>query len=525
MNVFDLLDIASSIVPARTSLVTERSDEARFTFAETRDRVRRTAGALKSLGVRAGDRVALMDVNGPAHVEFCFACGLLGAVFVPLNYRAKMGEIAWTLAEIGPRAVVGGSRYVPLLKQARREAKSSCVGVSLGDSHEDWYGYEASLGPSSPVDSAPQRGDTDAAMIMFTSGTSSHPRGVVLSHASFCSFVMANVTPADPGPHTEERNILSAPLHHVAGAQALMSSVYAGRTLVLQPQFEPEGWLALAERERVNRAMLVPTMLKSLLECPKFEESDLSSLRVITYGAAAMPERVLAQALDKLPHVQFINAFGQTETAATITMLSPEDHDLSGPSDEREKRRRRLTSIGKPLPDVEVCIVDKKGGEVAPGEVGEIVARGERLMKGYWNQPEATAAAVHNGWLHTGDLGWEDEDGYIFLAGRGREFIKRGGEMISPEEVEEVLEDHPAVAEAAIIGLPDETWGEMVHAVVVAAPGACPAPEALIEHCRERLAGYKKPEAVHFVDELPKSQLGKVMKGELRERFHGIMRE
>jgi len=329
------------------------------------------------------------------------------------------------------------------------------------------------------------------------------------------------VAPADPV--AEERTLLSVPLYHVAGFQTMMAGIYAGRVTVLQPQFEPGEWLQLVERERVNRAMMVPTMLKALMDHPRFSEFDLSSLRVITYGAAPMPERVILEAIERFPGVQFINAFGQTETAATITMLPPEDHVLEGTPEEIEKKRRRLRSIGRPLPDVEVRIVDEHGREVPTGTVGEIVARGPRVMKGYWSPGDAPGQAqeaVRDGWVYTGDLGRTDGDGYIYLEGRAKEFINRGGELISPEEVEEVLGEHPAVAEAAVIGVADETWGEVVHAVVVLRPGGRASEEDLAEFCRERLASFKKPEKVHFADDaLPRNALGKILRPQLRERF------
>jgi acyl-CoA synthetase (AMP-forming)/AMP-acid ligase II len=234
-----------------------------------------------------------------------------------------------------------------------------------------------------------------------------------------------------------------------------------------------------------------------------------------------MPLEVLKRALRAFPHARFINAFGQTETAATITMLAPEDHVIPPglPPEEEERRLKRLTSIGKPLPDVEVRIVDEQGNEVPPGVVGEIVARGPRLMKGYWKQEEATRQTIRGGWLYTGDLGYRDEEGYIYLAGRAKDFIKRGGEMVSPEEVEQCLMAHPAVDEAAVIGVPDEEWGERVRAIVVLKQGARATEEELIEHCRQRLASFKKPESVVFVEELPRNPLGKVLKRVLREQF------
>jgi acyl-CoA synthetase (AMP-forming)/AMP-acid ligase II len=323
--------------------------------------------------------------------------------------------------------------------------------------------------------------------------------------------------PADPDE--EERNILTVPLYHIAGMQAVISAIYGGRTLIIQRQFEPEEWMTLVETERADRAMMVPTMLKMLMEHENFSSHDLSSLKVITYGAASMPLEVIKRAIAEFPGTSFINAFGATETAATITMLPPEDHMLTGTEEEVEKKLKRLSSIGKPLDDVEVRILGEDGEPMPVGEVGDIVARGGRVMKGYWNMEEATAETIRGGWLFTGDLGYEDEEGYIFLSGRAKDFIKRGGEMISPEEVEQVLQSHPAIDEAAIIGIPDLDWGERVRAIVVAKAGVVVDEADVIEFCRQRLASYKKPESVVVTSELPRNPLGKVLKTTLREQF------
>ena len=241
-------------------------------------------------------------------------------------------------------------------------------------------------------------------------------------------------------------------------------------------------------------------------------------MRVITYGAAPMPVPVIRQAIEEFPGVRFINAFGQTETASTITMLPPEDHVLEGTPDEVEVKLRRLSSIGKPLEDVEVMIVDEEGKPVAAGEVGEIVARGARMMKGYWQQQDATVDTIKGGWVYTGDLAYQDEDDYIYLAGRARDFIKRGGEMISPEEVEQVLMAHPQVEEAAIIGVPDLEWGEEVRALVVRRSEAVDE-STLIDHCSQHLSSFKRPRSVVFIDQLPRNVMGKVMKRDLREEY------
>lgn len=517
MNTLDLLNIAASIVPDRTALVAGGETTNRVSYGVLAERARRLATAFKNAGVGPGDRVALMEVNSPEQVEACFACAQSDAIFVPVNFRARPTEVRWMLRDLDACVVIAGHRYVPVVEEALNDAGPRPRLIALGPaSPSGWQSYSRLVADSPPSDATPAAGDTDPTLIMFTSGTSARPKGVVLTHASFCSYVLENVTPADPDPGSEERAILTVPLYHIAGIQALMAAIYGGRTIVLQPQFEAEDWMRLVQTERVTRAMLVPTMLKSLLEHPAFGAYDLSSLRVITYGAAAMPAQVLEGAIEAFPQAQFINAFGQTETAATITMLGPEDHVLRGSPEEIDKKRRRLRSIGKPLPDVEVRVVDEQGAEVPPGVVGEIVARGPRLMQGYWGRPDATAEVIREGWLQTGDLGYRDEDGYIFLQGRAREIIKRGGEMISPEEVEEALQGHPAVAEAAVVGMPDATWGEVVHAVVALRPGATATAGELIEHCRQQIASYKKPEKVHFLRALPRNQLGKVLRGELK---------
>ena len=354
---------------------------------------------------------------------------------------------------------------------------------------------------------------------MYTAGTTGRPKGVPLRHSGFVSYVLESVEPANPD--VEERNLLSVPLYHIAGIQAMLAAVYGGRTLVLMRQFEVKEWMETVQQERVTRAMLVPTMLKWVVENPEFKEYDLKSLKVITYGAAPMPFEVINRAINELPWVRFINAFGQTETASTITSLGPEDHIIEGTDEEREKKLKRLTSsIGRPLPDVEVKIVDEEGNALSTSEVGEILAKGPRIMAGYWGDEQKTSQVLtSDGWLRTGDKGWMDEEGYIYLAGRGDDMIIRGGENISPEEVENVLYSHPKIEEAAVIGVSDPDWGQEPRAIVVLKKGESGTEEELIEYCRSRLTGFKRPRSVIFVDSLPRNQLGKVLKKELRERY------
>jgi len=362
-------------------------------------------------------------------------------------------------------------------------------------------------------------GDEDVTILMYTSGTTGRPKGVPLAHNAFVSYVLENVDPANP--EIAERNLLTVPLYHVAGIQAMLAAIYGGRTLVLMKQFEVKEWMETIQRERATRAMLVPTMLKRVIDDPDFTRYDLSSLKVITYGAAPMPFEVIHKAIQVMPWARFINAFGQTETASTITTLSPEDHIIEGTEEEKAKKLRRLTSsIGKPLPDVEVKIVDDEGKALPPLGVGEILAKGPRIMTGYWRDEQKTSQVMTgDGWLRTGDMGYIDEEGYVYLTGRMDDMIIRGGENISPEEVEDVLHSHPRVEEASVIGIPDVEWGQEVRAVVVLKRGETATPEEIMEHCRERLAGFKRPRSVVFVDALPRNPMGKVLRKKLREEY------
>jgi acyl-CoA synthetase (AMP-forming)/AMP-acid ligase II len=354
---------------------------------------------------------------------------------------------------------------------------------------------------------------------MYTSGTTGRPKGVPLRHNAFVSYVLDNVDPASP--EIEERNLLTVPLYHVAGIQAMLAAIYGGRTLVLMRQFEVKEWMETIEREQATRAMLVPTMLKRVIDDLDFSKYNLTSLKVITYGAAAMPFEVISKAIKVMPWARFINAFGQTETASTITTLGPEDHVIEGTEEEKAKKVKRLTSsIGKPLPDVEVKIVDEEGKALPLLEVGEILARGPRVMTGYWKDEQKTSQVMTpDGWLRTGDMGWMDEEGYVYLAGRADDMIIRGGENISPEEVEEVLRSHPKVEEAAVIGISDPEWGQEPRALVVLKKGEVATSEEMIEHCRSKLAGFKRPRSVVFIDALLRSAMGKVLRKKLREQY------
>ncbi len=515
MNTAEFLSISQAICPDKTAIIFEGK---RFTYTQLNERCNRLANALSSMGVKKGDRVAIMQVNCNQYVEAYFATARLGAIFVPLNFRAKEDEISYMLQNAEARVMLVGDRYLDLVEKIRSAVKVRTY-ISLDKPAKGFLFYEEVLSSASSEEIMKEVEESDVSILMYTAGTTGRPKGVPLTHQSFVSYVLGNVEPADPD--TREVNLLSVPLYHIAGCQAMIAAIYGGRTIAMMRQFEANEWIQIVQREKANRAMLVPTMLKRIIDHPDFDKFDLSSLKVITYGAASMPFEVIKKAIRVLPRARFINAFGQTETASTITALGPEDHVLDGTPKEIEKKLRRLSSsIGKPLPDVEMKVMDEQGKEVPVGETGEIVARGPRIMQGYWKDAEKTAKAfTKDGWLKTNDMGWQDEENYFYLAGRGDDMIIRGGENISPEEVENAIGSHPAVEEVAVIGVPDDEWGQQPRAVVVLKHGAKATAEEIMEHCRTRLSSFKKPQSVVFVDTLPRNPMGKILKRVLRQEY------
>jgi acyl-CoA synthetase (AMP-forming)/AMP-acid ligase II len=517
MNTTEFLTITSAICPDKEAIVFEGK---RYTFAQLGERTNRLGSALMGIGVQKDESVATLMVNCNYCIETYFAVAKMGGVFVPLNFRAKGNELTYMLNTAEATTVFVGERYLELVESIKPNLTTMKHFISLDKPHQGMLFYNDLLKSGSPDDIFTDISDDDMTILMYTAGTTGFPKGVMLTHKSFTVYVLDNVTP--PDTETVEKNILTVPLYHVAGIQAMMAAVYGGRTLVIERQFEPTEWMGLVQQEKASRAMMVPTMLKQLIDHPKFKDYDLSSLRVITYGAAPMPLEVIKKAINVFPKVSFINAFGQTETASTITSLSPEDHVITGATEaEREKKLKRLASIGKPMADVEMKIIDESGKELPLGEVGEIVARGPRVMTGYWKDEEKTKKTIDkDGWVHTGDMGYRDEDGYFFLAGRATDLIIRGGENISPEEVENVIFAHPKIDDVAVIGVPDEDWGEVPKAICVVKEGCedC-TPEEVMEYCRQNLASYKRPRSVIFVKELPRSSVGKVLKRVLREDY------
>ena len=514
MNTSEFLMIAASVVPDRVA--TACNGDSR-TFAQLQERVNRLANALQSLGVGKGDKVAVLGLNSIPYVETYYACAKLGTVFVPLNYRAKKDELSYMVNNAEAKVMFVGERYLDLTAAIRPQFETVRHFVCYDARPEGMTPYEDLLALHEPEEIFTDVEDTDATIILYTSGTTARPKGVVLTYLAMSVYVTNTVEPANPESH--DVTLLSVPVYHVAGATAILSSVWGGRTLVILPQFEPQAWLEAVQTHRVTHSFVVPTMLKRVMEHPDFDKYDLSSLRLIAYGAAPMPYEVVTKAIGVFK-CGLMNAYGQTESTSTLTFLGPEDHEIpEGLAEEREKKLKRLRSVGRAMDDVVVAIVDPQGELLPPGQEGEIVAQGARLMSGYLGLHDETDEAMRGGWLHTGDIGWMDEDGYIYITGRTKDLIVRGGENIAPGEVEAVLEEHPAISEAAVIGVPDVEWGEEVKAVVVAEGGEKPSPEELTTFVKQRLASYKAPKYYAFTQELPRNYLGKVLKTDLRQQY------
>jgi acyl-CoA synthetase (AMP-forming)/AMP-acid ligase II len=515
VNTTHFLTIPATIVPDQEIVVFEG---CRQTYQETTTRVQRLAAALAARGISRGDRVAVLDTNSSRYLEAYFATSLLGAVFVPLNYRATAEELAYMVITADARLLMVGARYGSLVSGLRDRLLCVTHYVAMESPQPQMVCFEALVAQAAGDASEVEVDEEDVNILMYTSGTTGRPKGVMLTYGDFVAYVCGHTELADGTPRGAA--LLCVPLYHIAGIASMMTSCFSGRRLVILRQFEPTEWLETVQRERITQAFLVPTMLKRVLDHPDFGRYACASLEVLAYGAAPMPASVIRRAIAMFPPtVGFVNAFGQTETTATVTMLLPEDHRLEGSPQAIERKLQRLSSIGRALPDVEVRIVDPEGVDVARGEIGEITVRTPRLMKGYVSQSDATAQTIVNGWLHTRDMGWMDADGYLYLVGRKDDLIIRGGENISPAEVEAVLHTHPAIEEAAIIGVPDVDWGEQVMAIVVPRADSTLTVEEVIDWCHQRLASFKKPASVQFVRELPRNPLGKVLRKDLREKF------
>jgi acyl-CoA synthetase (AMP-forming)/AMP-acid ligase II len=516
--------LAASVARDPAALAVRDSRTA-LTFAQLHDLVEAIAAGLARSGIVAGDRVAVLAHNRVETIALYFAAARLGAVLLPVNWRLLAKEVDWILAHAGARMVISEPRFgrglgAPGLRIVLR--------VEGEDDPPGWQSFEAVLArdgvaPTARVDgrSEQRRAPDEPAIQMYTSGTTGRPKGAVLGHRAVTAMTAAWLRDM-PLAGQRSRFLQVTPLFHVGGMLMVMSTVAAGSALHLLPEFDPVDALATIVRERITHTLMVPAMIQWALHEHRLAPKVYPHLELIAYGAAPMPTATLLEARSVF-RCDFLQGYGLTETAGVITTLTPEDHRwLTGAPPPR------LASAGRAVECSEVRVVDDHGDECARGRagevpepalVGEIVARGANLMLGYHADDAATAEAYVDGWFRTGDLGWVDEEGFIYIVDRRKDMLLVGGENVYPREVEVQLLLHPGVRDAAVIGIPHDTWGEEVLAFVVAEPGHDLEPRALIRHCRAQLARFKCPTRVEIVDSVPRNAAGKLQKGLLRAPY------
>jgi acyl-CoA synthetase (AMP-forming)/AMP-acid ligase II len=511
MRLFDVLDFrAREQGDAEFAIQGDRH----MTYREALQATNRLANALIGAGLQIGDRIGILSKNSVEYVLLYFAAAKAGVVPVPLNYRLAPGEWRYILNDASAKLLIAAGDYPQAIDPIRGELTAVERFVALDspaaigwDDYRRWVAEQPAMPPDRPITA-----DHDLYQ-MYTSGTTGHPKGAVLTHAT----VIAHLTQVgfaleiQPG----ERVLLVAPVFHTAAANAAaFPCVYAGGCLYIQADFNPVEVVRALSEERIGLAVFVPAMIQAcLMAVPDVAQRRYDDLRRIHYGASPIAEPTLRRAIDVF-QCDFSQGYGLTEATAGLTVLSPADHRRA-----LAEQPGLLLSAGRATVGTELRIVDSNGDPVPNGAIGEVVGRGPQMMKGYWNQPEATTEALRNGWLHTGDAGVIDGEGYLYIQDRVKDMIVSGGENIYPRVVEEVLFQHPAIADAAVIGVPDERWGETVKAIVVLRQGMTADAEQIMDFCRGKLGGFERPRSVDFVAALPRNPSGKLLKRVLREPY------
>ena len=465
--------------------------ERRRTYAELGSRCRRLAGALSGLGLSRGDRVGVIGLNSDQYLELYLTVPAAGFVLVPVNSRLAPAEMQAILEDAGVRVLFAGGTYPGAAGVERTFA--------LPDGYEDLISTAGEVPLGEGVD------EDDLAVLFYTSGTTGAAKGAMHSHRSLVSSGLHFMA---TWPFAQDtRWLVASPMFHTGGTIAMLATVWAGGTHVIMPSFDPDLALDLIEREGVTHTLLVPTMLAAAAGAQLARPRQVSSLRYLSHGASPVAAETLKRARRAFPQAELLHIYGTTEATPITTLLPHEERVLDTP---------REGSCGQPAVGVDVRVIDAAGADQPPGTVGEVVVRSPSVMAGYWQKPEETAQVLTGDWYHTGDLGYRDEESYLFLVDRAKDMIISGGENVYSTEVENALAAHPSVAEAAVFGIPDERWGEAVHAVVVC--GEDVPPEELIAHCRARIARFKVPRQIEVQTEpLPKSAAGKILKRQLRD--------
>lgn len=512
MTFADILDQASFKYSDKTAV---RFEDYSFTYAELKGRVDSLSASLLALGLRKGDRIAVLAPNCHQYLELYLAAATTGTVLVPLNTRLNSQELAVVLNDCQPAAMVVEQEFLECFEDLRPQASSVKLFLHIGRPFQGSVDYEGLVHRDSPFTRS-RAADDDLLCILYTGGTTGFPKGAMSTNGSW----MANTLNALPvlGVSRDDVNLVMTPLFHTAAVWPALLHLYAGGTTVITRKFEVRSTLQAIETERVTFCHPVLSQVVSLLEDPESGKYDLSSLRTMQCSMN-LPVPVFRRALKVFGNI-IVPGYGLTE-AGPMAALMPRQEMASweamGSTD--SALPRRYGSCGTAAPNVQIKLVDAAGSEVPRGEVGEITIKSQSVMRGYWNRPDATAQALRNGWLHTGDMARMDEDGFLYFVDRKSGMIKTGGESVYPKEVEDAIASHAAVLEVAVFGVPDKRWGETVRALVALRQGAEATAEELIAHCRQRIASYKKPTSIDFIEALPRNPSGKVIKAELRARY------
>ena len=533
-QVFTLLTEAAARWPERPAVTYQGVTQ---TWHETLLRCRAQASVFAQAGIERGDRVAYLGFNSNVCFEGYFAPPAIGAVFVPLNFRLAIGELIECLDDCTPRLLIcEPTFYSQALALLEACASVNCVFVTgsvldfdnakrhgveingvIQSLPDEMRSLEASIAEiiagASVADMQPSSFE-ETLILFYTGGTTGRSKGVMLSNKNF----LCNTSGSVPLYKMQDGwcFLIVGPLFHIAAGARIFSCAVLGGHAIILPKFDVPEVLESIANYRINSATLVPTMFQMLIDNPLFATADLSSMQMVASGAAPMPMALQHRVIKAFAGINLYQTYGMTEAAPIVTSLDSQYHVVSGPGSEK------LGSVGRPAPHVQLRIIDEQGADLPRGETGEVLARGDNIMTGYWNLPEQTAVALKDGWYHTGDAGYIDADGFLFLEGRVKDMIVSGGENIYPIEIENVLSSHPAVHQCAVIGVPHETWGEAVHAVILLddAVSEAPTERELITYCRERIATYKCPVSVSFrIEPMPLSPINKILKTELRKPF------
>ncbi|MEW6614655.1 MAG: long-chain-fatty-acid--CoA ligase [Thermodesulfobacteriota bacterium] len=495
--------------PNKTAVV---SGDYTFTFKEFNERVNKLANTLADLGVKKGDRIAALLNNCHQYVELYCAAPKGGFVLVPLNYMLSGKELAFIINNSGANTLFLGEKYIDTINSVRGDLKGVKHFITIGTPAEGMISYEELISRYPADEPKAEIGEDDLAYLLYTSGTTGLPKGVMHNHRSMLEIVTQYVIL--PDLKRDDVDLITIPLYW--GPSLLLHILphfYVGSTIVVLKEFNPDVVLKTIETEKVSTTLMPPSFIISLLNHPGLDQYNISSLRSIVFGGEIMPVEVLNRAIGVFGNI-FAHIYGLMEITP-VTYFHEDDLVLDGPPEVL----KRVQSCGREAINVEVRVVDENDNDVIPGEVGEVIVKGDNMMKGYWELPQATAETIRGGYVHTGDLATLDEEGYVYLVGRKKDIINSGGKTIYPGDVEEVIYRHPSVSQAAVIGVTNAKLGESVKAVVVLKERMKSDENEILEFCKQNLAVHAVPQSIEFVDELPRNPSGKILKRELRERY------